>query len=169
VATTADLLTDAFGRVREEVHQVLEGLSADQLAYRPDADANSIGWLVWHLTRVQDDHVAAAGGMEQRWTANTWAGRFDLPFDTHDTGYGHDRAEVARFRAGSDLLAAYHDDVHAATLDYVSHLADEDLDRIVDTRWDPPVTLGVRVVSVLADDLQHAGQAAYVRGLVERR
>ncbi len=42
----------------------------------------------------------------------------------------------------------------------------EDLDRVVDKRWNPPVTLGVRLVSILNDDVQHVGQAAYVRGLL---
>ena len=52
---------------------------------------------------------------------------------------------------------------------YLATLDDDDLDRVVDTRWDPPVTVGVRLVSVIADDLQHVGQAAYVRGLLHRR
>jgi Protein of unknown function (DUF664) len=45
---------------------------------------------------------------------------------------------------------------------------DADLARIVDRSWDPPVSLGVRLVSVIADDLQHAGQAAFVRGTLQR-
>ena len=53
-----------------------------------------------------------------------------------------------------------------ATVAYLATVAPEDLDRVVDERWDPPVTLGVRLVSVLSDDLQHAGQAAYARGLI---
>jgi hypothetical protein len=72
-------------------------------------------------------------------------------------------------RATADLLLGYYNAVHDATLAYLSTVTAADLDRVVDTRWDPPVTLGVRLVSVVADDLQHAGQAEYIRGLVERR
>jgi hypothetical protein len=166
---TAELLSDAFSRVQEEVHAALEGLSADQLAHRIDADANSIAWLAWHLTRIQDDHVAHVAGTEQRWTAAGWIDRFALPFDARATGYGHTSADVAAVRVdGPQLLLDYYDDVHAATLGYVGRLGDADLDRVVDERWDPPVTLGVRLVSVISDDLQHAGQMAYVRGIVER-
>ena len=75
----AALLTDAFSRIGEEVHAAVEGLSEEQLAFRVDADANSIGWLVWHLSRVQDDHVAGVAGFEQVWTAQGWAERFGLP------------------------------------------------------------------------------------------
>ena len=166
---TADLLTDAFGRIREETHQAVDNLSREDLAYRAGPDANSIAWLVWHLTRIQDDHVAAAAGMEQVWTAKGWADRFGLPFGDRETGYGHDSSQVADVRAGAELLADYYDAVHEQTLRYVATLTDEDLDRVVDTSWDPPVTLGVRLISVIADDLEHAGTALFVRGIVTGR
>ena len=57
--------------------------------------------------------------------------------------------------------------MHEQTLQYLDGIGEADLDRIVDRRWDPPVTLGVRLVSVADDDIQHAGQAAFVRGVVE--
>jgi hypothetical protein len=167
---TAGLLLDAYGRVHEVVHGAVSGLTADELAFRPDAGANSIAWLVWHLTRVQDDHVADVAGTEQTWTAEGFDRRFGLPFDVRSTGYGHDRQEVAAVRVESPApLLAYFDAVHAHTSAYVARLRDADLDRIVDESWDPPVSLGVRLVSVIADNLQHAGQAAYLRGLNQRR
>ncbi len=165
----AEQLVDAFQRVRDAVHPAVQGLTPEQLAVRLDPEANSIAWLVWHLTRIQDDHVSAVTGQEQAWTAEGWAGRFDLPLDPGDTGYGHGPDDVGSVRATADLLAGYYDAVHQRTVRYVSGLDDADLDRVVDTSWDPPVTLGVRLVSVIADDLAHAGQAAFVRGIVDRR
>lgn len=166
----AELLVDAFGRIRETVHGVVDGLTPTQLTYRVDDDANSIAWLVWHLTRIQDDHVADAAGVPQVWTHDGWADRFDLPFDRGATGFGHSSTEVAAVRVESgELLIGYHDAVYDGTIEYVAGLPDAAFDKIVDESWDPPVTLGVRLISVIADCLQHAGQAAYVRGLVERR
>ena len=162
------VLVDAFGRIREEVAHVVDGLDPDELAHRADEGANSVAWLVWHLTRVQDDHVADAAGTEQVWTAQGWAGRFGLPLDDSDTGYGHGAHEVGQVHASADLLTGYHDAVHARTVEYLHTLSAGHLDRIVDKSWDPPVTLGVRLVSVISDDVQHVGQAAFVRGLVER-
>lgn len=168
--TSADLLADAFDRIRETVHEAVRGLGPDDLAARLDDGANTVAWLVWHLTRIQDDHVADAAGTEQLWTADGWADRFALPLPPGDTGYGHGPDEVAAVRVGSaDLLTGYHDAVHARTAAYVRTLRDSDLGRVVDERWDPPVTLGVRLVSVVSDDLQHAGQAAFVRGALLRR
>jgi uncharacterized damage-inducible protein DinB len=165
--TSAELLVDAFGRIREAVHSAVDGLTAEQLAARLDDGANSIAWLVWHLARIQDDHLAHVAGREQQWTSGGWFERFDLPFDRGATGYGQSDDEVAAVRVKSpELLTGYYDAVHEATLRFVSALADADLDRVVDRRWDPPVTLGVRLVSVIADDLQHAGQAAFVRGVL---
>jgi uncharacterized damage-inducible protein DinB len=164
--TTADLLADAFGRIRQVVHQAVDGLSPDRLAFRPADQANSIAWLIWHLTRIADDHIADAAGTEQAWTAGGWAARFGLPLDIADTGYGHDSDEVGAVRVASgELLTAYYDAVFEQTIRYVKGLTDNGLERIVDDRWDPPVTLGVRLVSVISDGLQHAGQAAYLRGL----
>ena len=168
--TSAELLVDALGRIREVVHRVVEGLTAEQLSFRIDPGANSIAWLVWHLTRVQDDHVADVAGAEQVWTSQGWVERFGLPFDPRDTGYGHRAAEVAAVRVESgELLVGYYDATHQQTIRYVEQLTDADLARVVDRSWDPPVTLGVRLVSVLADNLQHAGQAAFVRGILQRR
>jgi uncharacterized damage-inducible protein DinB len=166
----AALLTDSFSRIGEEVHAAVDALSAEQLAYRVDPEANSIGWLVWHLSRVQDDHVAGVAGSEQVWTAQGWVERFGLPFPVHAIGYGHSSDEVAAVAVESpDLLTGYYDAVAARTAEYVGGLTDADLDRVVDEAWDPPVTLGVRLVSVIDDCAQHAGQAAFVRGVLLRR
>jgi uncharacterized damage-inducible protein DinB len=168
--TSADLLIDAFDRVREAVHQAVAGLTPDQLGHRIDPGANSIAWLVWHLTRIQDDHLAGVSGLEQVWTAAGWADRFGLPFRKSATGYGHAPDEVAAVQVESGaLLTGYLDAVHEQTVQYVASLTDDDLARVVDTWWDPPVTLAVRLVSVIADDLQHAGQAAFIRGHLSRK
>ena len=164
--TPAELLTEAFERVRETATGAVDGLTVEQLTHRPEPDANSIGWLVWHLARVQDDHIADVAGTEQVWTAQGFAGRFDLPFDTTATGFGQDAEEVGQVRVEAGLLAEYLRAVHDQTVSYVGSLDPDGLDRVVDTRWDPPVTLGVRLVSVVSDDLQHAGQAAFLRGLL---
>ncbi|WP_037321586.1 mycothiol transferase [Amycolatopsis orientalis] len=165
----AEVLADGFGRVQEVVHEAVKELSAEQLTESPGPGANTIAWLVWHLTRVQDDHVADLMGTEQIWTSGGWLDRFELPFPAADIGYGHRPEDVEAVRVDSaDLLTGYYDAVHEATTAWIAGLDEAALDRIVDDAWDPPVTLGVRLVSVLSDDLQHAGQAAFVRGLVLR-
>jgi uncharacterized damage-inducible protein DinB len=167
---TSELLIDAFGRIREETEAAASGLSAEALAYRPDAGANSIGWLVWHLTRVQDDHVSELAGRPQAYVVDGWAERLGLPADSSDLGYGHSSAQVAAVRFDSpDIVLGYHRSVTARTEEYLTGIDSAELDRVVDTRWDPPVTAGVRLVSVISDCLQHAGQAAYVRGMWDRR
>lgn len=164
-----DLLVDAFGRIQQQVHAVVDGLGPEDLSFRVDRDANSIAWLVWHLTRVQDDHVADVAATEQVWTSAGWSDAFGLPFDVSATGFGHSADEVAavRVRSGGQLVG-YHDAVHEATTRYLRGLQERDLERIVDSAWDPPVSLGVRLISVVSDDLQHVGQAAIIRGVVER-
>jgi hypothetical protein len=163
-----DVLIDGFGRIAEEVQRVLDGAGTDLLQYRADDSANTIAWLIWHLTRVQDDHIADAFGTEQLWTERGFADRFDLPFDVGATGYGFTSDDVAAVHVSAELLLEYHGAVHGRTVELLHGTDPAELERIVDERWNPPVTLAVRLVSVLSDDLQHVGQAAYVRGLAER-
>jgi hypothetical protein len=170
MTASSDLLIDAFDRIAQTVRRTTEGLEAAELSGRVDPDANTIAWLIWHLTRVQDDHVAEVAGRRQVWLDNGWAQRFGLTLDAYDTGYGHSTQDVGRLDgASAEDLIGYHDDVHARTVDYLRTIGDDDLASIVDDNWDPPVTLAVRLVSVISDDLQHVGQAAFVRGVLQRR
>lgn len=164
-----ELLTDAFGRIHQLVGSIVDGLGPEELTFRPDAEANTIAWLIWHLSRVQDDHIADVAGLEQVWTAQGWVDRFGLPFKPEATGYGQRSDDVGRVDVSGALLVDYHDAVHRQTLGFLSTVTDADYDRVVDRSWDPPVTLGVRLVSVIGDNLQHAGQAAYARGIAKRR
>jgi hypothetical protein len=164
-----ELLTEGFGRLPDLVRGAVEGLTADQLHWAPRPGANSIGWLVWHLTRVQDNHVTEILGGDEVWTSQPWPARFGLAPDPGNTGYGHTPEQVAEVRPdGPDALIGYYA-VRARTSELLDTVEPAGLDRIVDRRWDPPVTLGVRLISVISDDLQHAGQAAYLRGLLPRR
>lgn len=165
-----DILSDCFDRIHGRAHAVVSGLDPDALLWRPGPDANPIGWLVWHLTRIQDDHVAGITGDPQVWTAGEWAPRFGLPADTLDHGFGHTPQQVAAVRPdGPAVLVDYHDEVAERTQRFLAAVDGPELDRVVDRSWDPPVTAGVRLVSVVGDCLQHLGQAAYVRGLWERQ
>ncbi|MGH7195603.1 MAG: mycothiol transferase [Candidatus Saccharimonadales bacterium] len=163
-----DLLIDVFGRVRDGVNRSVEGLSEDDLAFRPDDKANSIAWLVWHLARVQDNHIAGAAQAEQVWVKDGWSEKFGLPFERMATGYGQASDDVAAVRASEELLGGYYDAVYDQTQEYLKSLNEDDYSKVIDENWDPPVMLAVRLVSVASDTLQHAGQAGYVRGLFSR-
>jgi len=171
VATGVDLLKDAFGRIRESGAGVVGGLDDDTLTRQPDVGGNPVAWLVWHAARVQDDHIADAAAVLGRDTGQVWlqegfAARFGLDLPKEDTGYGHSPDQVRKVRASADLLASYLSAVTDRTLSVLEGLSADELERVVDTRWDPPVTLAVRLVSVVEDDLKHLGQAEYVRGLL---
>ncbi|GAA4259657.1 mycothiol transferase [Dactylosporangium darangshiense] len=163
-----ELLVEGYGRLPDLVRGAVQGLTAEQLHWAPRPGANSIGWLVWHLTRVQDDHVTELlDGAEQLWVTGAYAKGCGLKAQASDTGYGHTPEQVAAVRPESpEVLLEYFDDVYARTRAFIARLTPADLSRIVDERWDPPVSLGVRLVSVLDDDTQHVGQAAYVRGIL---
>jgi hypothetical protein len=164
-AAAQELLRDAFTRLIEHVDELTDGLTDETSNYQPTPAANSIAWLIWHSARVQDIQLAHVAGVEEVWTRDGWVDRFGLKLPRHDTGYGHSAEEVAKVRAPADLLSGYYHAVHKLTLEYVAGVTADELARIVDTHWDPPVTAGARLVSIIDDCAQHLGQAAYVRGI----
>ncbi|WP_204808390.1 mycothiol transferase [Mycobacterium riyadhense] len=164
-AAARELLRDAFTRLIEHVDELAEGLTDEIANYRPTESANSIAWLIWHSARVQDIQLADMAGVEQVWTRDGWVDRFGLDLSRNDTGYGHNAEDVAKVRAPADLLSGYYHAVHQLTLDYVAGVTADELSRIVDTNWDPPVTASARLVSIIDDCAQHLGQAAYLRGI----
>jgi hypothetical protein len=168
--TTRDLLVDGFGRIEQGVPAVVDGLSVDELLWRPDVDANPIAWLVWHLARQQDDQVAHLADREPVWREDGWVERFELPYPPDAHGWSMSSEDVGRFTvADPALFGAYESAVHARTVELLDGLDDDAYATVIDDRWDPPVTVAVRIVSVLDDAAKHLGQAEYVRGLVERR
>ena len=166
---SVQLLSDTFERVAQAVPGLVQDLTTAQLAWYPGPFANSIGWLVWHMGRVQDDHLAGIAESEQVWIGQGWVDRFALPYDSRDIGYGQTPDLAHRLEVPGDLLSGYYAAVHTRTLQILEGLTDPEFDRIVDRNWDPPVTAAVRIVSVVNDVTQHLGQAAYVRGLLEAR
>lgn len=163
----ASLLLEIYGRIPPLARGAVDGVDLQRLIEPPSPGVNTIAWLVWHLTRVQDDHVADLLEADQIWASGDWARHFGLEPDPSNTGYGHSATDVATVRPESpEVLLEYLDVTSARTDAMLADLVPADLDRIVDKRWDPPVTLGVRLVSVADDCLQHAGQAAYLRGLL---
>lgn len=171
------LLDDGFARVQESIESLLKNATEPMLGFRASKTANSIGWLIWHLSRVQDDHFAdlarslePGSTIEQCWITNDWVSRFDLPYDVRDTGYGHSSQEVAAFgTSGAELLLGYHADVHEQARKILGGLKDNDLSTVVDTRWDPAVTAASRLVSILGETTSHVGQAQFVHGIFEDR
>jgi len=160
-----ELLRDAFTRLIEHADELTDGLSDDVSNYRPTPSANSIAWLIWHSARVQDIQLADIAGVEQVWTRDGWVDRFGLDLPRNDTGYGHSAQDVAKVRASAELLSGYYRAVHELSLEYVASVTAGELSRVVDTKWDPPVTASARLVSIIDDCAQHLGQAAYVRGI----
>jgi Protein of unknown function (DUF664) len=164
-AAAQELLRDSFTRLIEHVDDLTDGLTEELANYRPTKQANSIAWLIWHSARVQDVQVCDIAKTENVWTRDGWVGRFELDLPRDDTGYGHGPDDVTKVRASAELLAGYYRAVHEMTLEFVQTLSSADLARIVDRRWNPPVTASARLVSIVDDCAQHLGQAAYVRGI----
>jgi hypothetical protein len=166
-----ELIVDGYDRLPELVEEVLAGVRPADLDCQPRPGCNPLGWTVWHLTRVQDSQIADLLGEADLWTRDGWHAKFGRPPDHDDSGYGHTPAQVRAFRSPSakiqlDYLRAATD----RTKQYLASLGPADLDRELDEPWNqPPSTVGVRIVSVLADCHQHAGEASYIRGLLKTK
>jgi uncharacterized damage-inducible protein DinB len=166
---TVEFIAEAYGRISPLVHRAASGLDADQLAFQVEPGANTIAWLVWHLSRIQDQHISEIAGLAEVWSDRKWVQITGIDRDPVTRGQGDGPAEVAALRPpNADGLLTYHDTVTERTGQLLATLTAEELDRIVDESYNPPVTAGVRLASVLSDNLQHAGQALYLRGVLDR-
>ncbi|MFC1908603.1 DinB family protein [Chloroflexota bacterium] len=165
------LLTDGYGRIAEILERTLKDLNEDDLNQQPKPDCNSIGWLAWHLTRSQDRQIADLMGEEQPWIIDGWHTRFNREANPQDTGNRHTPEEVTAFRSPDvETLLGYHRAVLERTNSYIASLSDADLDReLNEPRFQPLPTVGVRLISIMSDNLQHAGQASYLRGILQGR
>lgn len=161
------VLEQGFTLVNSLVHEAIEGLTPEQLAERLDADANPVGWLAWHMARVQDREISALVGATELWGSEGWDARFDLA-GTESTGEGHTSEEVARVPVGDpELLGAYADAAHARVMDVLAQLGDVGLEEpaaIASTLKNREL-----LTLIMGALMQHGGQAAYVRGILIRR
>ena len=165
----SEVYLELHGRISPLIRATVDGLDTATLTLAPKPGTNPVGWLVWHLTRVQDHHVSEVLDQPQLWVSDDWSARFGLTPDPWNLGFGHQTPDIATVKPESaQALIDYYDAVYARTRPILEGLTPEALSEVVDDRWDPPVTLGVRLISVADDSLQHVGQAAYVRGLVEQ-
>ena len=166
-----DLIIDGLSRIPRTLSMAMEGLTAEQLAYRPALEANTIAWLAWHLTRVQDHHLSDLAARAQAWISEGWHDKFGKPADPQETGQKYGPDQVASIHPPSgQLLLDYHNAVFERSKQYLEGIRCEDLARELDEpQWNPRPTVGVRLMSVISDNTQHAGQAAYLRGLIENR
>ena len=162
----AALIAQGLDRIAGSLERSLTGVSVDELCRVPGEGTNSMAWLAWHLTRVQDDHLMNLAGRPLAWAEEGWHKRFGMPAE-NDFGMGWPPEQVQAFTCESaEVLLAHHRAVLARSKAYLATVTPGDLDRVLDEpRWDPRPTVGVRLVSVISDNTQHAGQIAYLRGL----
>lgn len=161
-----EILLDAAGRPVEAAHALRGRLDATVLNAHPGGHDNSIAWLLWHAGRELDVQLADLSGADQVWIGGGFRDRFDLGELGDQVGFGFtgDQAR-ALVVSDPDLLLEYLDATTDAVRTYIGTLDEQALGVVIDDAWDPPVTRGARLVSIIDDAVQHVGQAAYAAGM----
>jgi len=143
----------------------LNGLSDADLAKQPSAQCNSIGWTLWHATRVEDGIIANISGKAQVWLEGGWHQKFGIAADPAKSGVGDSLEQVAAFKPTVANLQGYAEAVREKTLACLNSLTPADLDRdLTPPGGGNPVTVGSRLAVILLDHLHHSGQVCYIRG-----
>ena len=155
-----DILTDAASRPLAAIRAVAELITPGNLNAHPGGHDNSIAWLLWHMGREIDVQVAHLAGAEELWTARGYAEQ--LGITEEGIGYGHTPAQARAVTARDPLpLLDYLTAATEALQEYLASLDPSALGEVIDSDWDPPVTRGTRLVSIIDDAAQHAGQVGY--------
>ena len=162
--TLNEFIVDALDKENGFLLDALEGLGPDELAWQPAANANSIGWILWHMVRVEDMWIQFFAQFQtELWETEGWHEKFGLP--TRDNGFGHTAEQVNNF-PGVDLaeFLRYRASVRQATLDYLDTLTPKDMEHVPRERR-PEMSLGAMFRQIIGEMYQHVGHIAYLRGL----
>ena len=162
--TLNEFIVDALDKENGFLLEALDGLGPDELAWQPAADANSIGWILWHMVRVEDMWIQFFAQFQtELWETEGWHEKIGLP--TRDNGFGHTAEQVNNF-PGVDLgeFLRYRASVRQATLAYLDTLTPEDMERVPRERR-PEMSLGAMFRQIIGEMYQHVGHIAYLRGL----
>ena len=160
-------VSNALERNWGMVDRAIDGLSDETLARRISDSDNSIGWLLFHMSRVVDVFMNSRfQGNPQIWIEDGWCEKFGLSDDPDTTGQGWDAARVAAWQLPSrDVLVGYYEAVKAGCRDYMSSVTGEELSASISLRpgSDPEPIEAIMGVLVF-DNIVHGGQIAFLRG-----
>ena len=162
--TLNEFITDALEKENGFLIDALDGLTADEMSWQPAPDANSIGWILWHMVRVEDMWIQFFAQFQtELWEAEGWHEKFGLP--TRDNGFGHTTEQVNNF-PGVDLeqFLQYRAAVRASTLAYLNTLSPDDMETVPRERR-PEMSLGAMFRQIIGEMYQHLGHIAYLLGL----
>lgn len=162
-----EVIADSLSRGRGVLRRAIDGMPVEALEFRPAEHMNPIGWLAWHIARVEDMHIADLLEEGQLWTDGGWHQRFNMPAGARDFGTRQTLDQVNAVNAPSaELLLEYYDAVAARTDAYLGTLDSAALDRVLDEpQFQPLPTVGVRLNSLVHHAAHHAGQIDYLLGL----
>ncbi len=162
---------------RHRLFLALDGLTPEELAWRPGPEANSIAFIVWHVARAEDRWFQRfARESTEVWIREDWSHKTGIPEE--DTGHGYTAEQVARFPMvkGEDLRQ-YFEAVRKETLSFLRGLASKDFDitpqrepapdrpRALSSKPFEGCTIGRMFRQIVAEFNQHLGQIQYLRGL----
>lgn len=161
-----EVLRDATDRPGQALAMFVDRLDPVLLNAHRGEHPNSIAWLLWHAARQMDVQLAHLAATDQVWAEQGFRERFALPKVGDTIGYGHSPEQARQIRVDdAGLLVDYLRATSSAMQDYLGTLGTGDLDTVVDDSYDPPVTIGVRLISIIDDAVAHVAQAAYVTGM----
>ncbi len=161
-------IEESLTKQQESLLQEVQDLTPTELAWRAGPKANPIGWMLWHMVRVEDMWIQFfAQKKPELWESQGWHKKFNLP--TRDTGFGHTPEQVATFPVlNLKELLAYSDAVRASTLDYLRNLSPEAF-AVIPREKRPEMSMGSIYRQIIGELYQHLGQIAYLKGLVRAR
>jgi hypothetical protein len=164
---TNDFILDTLNAIKWMLTRAVDGLTHEELTWRPGAEANSIGFILWHQTRGED--VFVQDWIQQKpqvWTTEKWYERLQLPENPQDDGYGYTAEQVAAFPVPElkDLLE-YSEATRTQTVDYLKSTTADKLEQEIHTPIFGKRAIGWVFAILLCEIAEHTGQIAYLRGL----
>ncbi len=169
---TSALLLLQYQTMQRHFNSIFQDLNDEQMNWKPEGDANTISFLLWHVLRAWDSYYSMLFNSPELYEAEGWPKKFG--FDVTGKGYdgtamgtGFSTEDVAIVNAKPEVLAAYFDALLSVLNGYLKTATDEALGQEFIVPWWPnPSTVAGVLSHVLTHGMEHIGQALYVRGML---
>ncbi len=158
-----ELILRSLEQSQRFLTRALDGLTQEEVAWSPNAECNSIAFILWHMTRVEDLFVNRVIQREKElYEAEGWQEKLGTPVKA----YGYTLEELKAWPVPKlEVLRAYANSVREKTLSFLQSVTPEKLSEEVIRPNRPPDSVGASLGHMSTEIALHVGQIAYLRGV----
>lgn len=151
--------------LKSALERPLDGLTREEISWRPSCGCNSIGLILFHIARTEDSIIqSSVKGEPLIWESAKWYEKLNLPVEEEGAHYTIEQVNAFKVPPFNDLMA-YYDAVRRKTKECLRGMQPEELDRNISFGNYGELPLATIFSFIVTHASQHVGEISYLRGL----